>query len=79
MFLEVIASIVAGIEASLRAGGKIRLAGNGGSAGDAHHIAGLWDMESARSERCWARLPCLLKDAERGKINANSDSDKSLE
>ena len=40
VFLEVIGSIVAAIEVSLRAGGKILLAGNGGSAGDAQHIAG---------------------------------------
>ena len=37
---EQIGSIAAAIEKSLRAGGKVMLAGNGGSAGDAQHIAG---------------------------------------
>jgi D-sedoheptulose 7-phosphate isomerase len=39
-FLESISSISEAIVHSLQAGGKILLAGNGGSAGDAQHIAG---------------------------------------
>ena len=39
-FIEAIVDIAAAIERSLRGGGKVMLAGNGGSAGDAQHIAG---------------------------------------
>lgn len=39
-FNSAVIAIAREIEASLRAGGKIMLAGNGGSAGDAQHIAG---------------------------------------
>jgi D-sedoheptulose 7-phosphate isomerase len=39
-FIASIVDIAAAIERSLRAGGKVILAGNGGSAGDAQHIAG---------------------------------------
>jgi D-sedoheptulose 7-phosphate isomerase len=39
-FIEAIVDIAAAIERSLQGGGKVMLAGNGGSAGDAQHIAG---------------------------------------
>lgn len=39
-FIAAIVDIAAAIERSLRGGGKVMLAGNGGSAGDAQHIAG---------------------------------------
>lgn len=39
-FFASIGVIARAVEASLKAGGKILLAGNGGSAGDAQHIAG---------------------------------------
>jgi D-sedoheptulose 7-phosphate isomerase len=39
-FVETIAAIVERVAATLAAGGKILLAGNGGSAADAQHIAG---------------------------------------
>ncbi|HUI96082.1 MAG TPA: D-sedoheptulose 7-phosphate isomerase [Xanthobacteraceae bacterium] len=39
-FGAAVLAIAQAIEASLRAGGKVMLAGNGGSAGDAQHIAG---------------------------------------
>ena len=39
-FLAAIGSITDAVTASLRAGGKLMTAGNGGSAGDAQHIAG---------------------------------------
>jgi D-sedoheptulose 7-phosphate isomerase len=39
-FLECISNITETLVRTLRAGGKILLAGNGGSAGDAQHIAG---------------------------------------
>src|SRR5262249_46421114 len=39
-FLHSVVRIAAAIERSLRGGGKVMLAGNGGSAGDAQHIAG---------------------------------------
>lgn len=39
-FLASVAKIAVTVEASLRAGGKVMLAGNGGSAADAQHIAG---------------------------------------
>jgi D-sedoheptulose 7-phosphate isomerase len=38
--LAAMAAISAAIEKTLRAGGKVMFAGNGGSAGDAQHIAG---------------------------------------
>ena len=39
-FLDSIIAIAWAVEKSLRAGGKVMLAGNGGSAADAQHIAG---------------------------------------
>ena len=39
-FRDAVLAIAQAIETSLRAGGKIMLAGNGGSAADAQHIAG---------------------------------------
>ena len=39
-FVHAVVTIAAAIERSLRGGGKVMLAGNGGSAGDAQHIAG---------------------------------------
>ncbi|HEY1545756.1 MAG TPA: D-sedoheptulose 7-phosphate isomerase [Xanthobacteraceae bacterium] len=39
-FSTAISAIAQAIESSLRAGNKVMLAGNGGSAGDAQHIAG---------------------------------------
>ena len=39
-FIEAVVDIAAAIERSLRGQGKVMLAGNGGSAGDAQHIAG---------------------------------------
>jgi D-sedoheptulose 7-phosphate isomerase len=39
-FVQAIVEIAGAIERSLRDGGKVLLAGNGGSAGDAQHIAG---------------------------------------
>jgi len=38
-FLELIAEIAQTIESSMRAGGKLLIAGNGGSAADAQHLA----------------------------------------
>jgi D-sedoheptulose 7-phosphate isomerase len=38
-FLETIRGIAGAIESSLRAGGKVLIAGNGGSAADAQHLA----------------------------------------
>jgi D-sedoheptulose 7-phosphate isomerase len=38
--VDAVVAIAAAIERSLRGGGKVMLAGNGGSAGDAQHIAG---------------------------------------
>jgi D-sedoheptulose 7-phosphate isomerase len=39
-FTAAVAAIAQAVETSLRAGGKVMLAGNGGSAADAQHIAG---------------------------------------
>jgi D-sedoheptulose 7-phosphate isomerase len=39
-FHATVAGIAAAVERSMRAGGKLLLAGNGGSAGDAQHLAG---------------------------------------
>jgi D-sedoheptulose 7-phosphate isomerase len=39
-FAAAVLAIAQAIETSLRAGGKVMLAGNGGSAADAQHIAG---------------------------------------
>jgi D-sedoheptulose 7-phosphate isomerase len=39
-FIETVAAIVERVAAALAAGGKLLLAGNGGSAGDAQHLAG---------------------------------------
>ena len=39
-YIDAIVAIAAAIERSLRGGGKVMLAGNGGSAADAQHIAG---------------------------------------
>ncbi|MGO9401333.1 MAG: SIS domain-containing protein, partial [Xanthobacteraceae bacterium] len=39
VFLRLIAEIAQAIEGSLRAGGKLLIAGNGGSAADAQHLA----------------------------------------
>ncbi len=39
VFLRLIAEIAQAIESSLRAGGKLLIAGNGGSAADAQHLA----------------------------------------
>src|SRR6266852_7543266 len=38
--IETVAAVVDSVAAALRAGHKVLLAGNGGSAGDAQHIAG---------------------------------------
>ena len=40
VFLSAMLAIAAAIENALRSGGKVMFAGNGGSAGDAQHIAG---------------------------------------
>jgi D-sedoheptulose 7-phosphate isomerase len=60
--VDTVAAMVDGIAAALRAGGKVLIAGNGGSAADAQHIAGEF-LSRFHYDRAPAAAVALSADA----------------